>query len=79
MENNISNRGRKAEDPIQIVVIYGLEKSKKRFMKVFENVLVDDIINGSKRKPLIDDKYSIIDIGVGKSYVELYKKQYSIK
>lgn len=79
MENNTSNRGRKAEDPIQIVVIYGLEKSKKRFMKVFENVLVDDIISGSKRKPLIEDKYSIIDVGVGKSYVELYKKQYNIK
>lgn len=79
MENNISTRGRKSEDPIQIVVVYGLENSKKRYLKMFENVSVDDIICNSKRKPLIETQYSILDVGIGKSYVELYKKQYNIK
>ena len=79
MENNTSTRGRKAEDPIQIVVVYGLENSKKRYLKMFENVSVDDIICNSKRKPLIENQYSILDVGIGKSYVELYKKQYNIK
>ena len=72
-------RGRTAEEPIQIVAVYGLEKSKKRMLSVFEGLLVEDIVGSTKRKPLIPNEYTIFDVGVGKSYVARYMKQYDIK
>jgi hypothetical protein len=36
-------------------------------------------LNSSKRKPLIPDGCEIVDIGIGKSFIATYKKQYDIK
>ena len=40
---------------------------------------VDDILDEKKRNPLIPNNYEIVDMGVGESFIEKYKKQYDIK
>ena len=62
----------------QVVVVYRKStRAKKRYMVVFNNKNVDDIIT-EKRKPLIDNSYILDDIGVGSSFIEEYKYKYNI-
>ncbi len=67
-------KGRPAEEPTTLVVVH--KKGKKTFISTFEGTSVDDVIDSSKRKPLIENDHEIVDIGVGKSYIEKYKSQY---
>lgn len=62
-----------------IVVHKGPRKNSKVILEVFENTRVDDIITTKKRKPLIPKENEILDIGVGISFVERYKKKYKLK
>jgi hypothetical protein len=64
-----------------IVVVYRKsERSKTKYMTVFENEQNPDrIINGNARKPLIANEYIIDEIGVGERFIEDYKKQHKIK
>jgi len=63
---------------IPVVVVYKItyRKKDKYYLKVFENVLVDDIITPKKRKPLVPDESIIVEIGVGSSFEERYMKKY---
>jgi hypothetical protein len=62
-----------------IVVIHkGPRKNSKIYIDIFTNSRVDDIIDGKKRKPLIPHENEILDIGVGESFVEKYKKKHKI-
>jgi hypothetical protein len=63
---------------IPIVVAYQKRKNGKVYLEVFNNVRVDDIIDGRKRKPIIPDNYEILDIGVGSDFEERYKKKYKL-
>ena len=47
---------------IPVVVVYKItyRKKDKYYLKVFENVYVDDIITTKKRKPLIPDEATIL-------------------
>lgn len=63
---------------IPIVVAYQKRKNGKVYLEVFNNVRVDDIIDGRKRKPVIPDNYEILDIGVGSDFEERYKKKYKL-
>jgi hypothetical protein len=71
-------KGRPAEEKIPTVVVYKKPTGKKYYMLVTESE-VDNILNSSKRKPLIPDGCEIVDIGIGKSFIATYKKQYDIK
>jgi hypothetical protein len=71
-------KGRPAEEKIPTVVVYKKPTGNKHYMLVTESE-VDNILNSSKRKPLIPDGCEIVDIGIGKSFIEKYKKQYDIK
>ncbi len=64
-----------------VVVVYRKsERSKMKYMTVFENEQNPDrIINENARKPLIPNEYIIDEIGVGETFIELYKKQHKIK
>lgn len=64
-----------------IVVVYKKSQTaKKNYMTVFENEATPDrIINGHARKPLIPHEYVIEAVGMGSSFIELYKQQYNIK
>ena len=67
-----------AQPPV-VVVHKGPRKNSRVIMEVFENTRVDDIITTTKRKPLIPKENEILDIGVGISFVERYKKKYKLK
>ena len=63
----------------QVVVVHKKpRKNGKVFLEVFENTRVDDIINTRKLKPLIPKENEILDIGVGISFVERYKKKHKL-
>jgi hypothetical protein len=72
------NKGRPAEKKIPTVVVYKKPTGKKHYMLITEDG-IDSIINPSKRKPLIPSNFEIVDIGLGESFIESYKKQYNIK
>jgi hypothetical protein len=72
------SKGRPSEEKIPIVVVYKKPTGKKHYMLITESE-IDNILNSSKRKPLIPDGCEIVDIGIGKSFIEKYKKQYDIK
>lgn len=64
-----------------IVVVYRKSKTaKKMYMTVFENEQTPDkIINMNARKPMIPNEYEIVELGVGKSFIEFYKQKHNIK
>lgn len=64
--------------PEVVVVHKRPRKNGKIFLEVFENVRVDDIINAKKLKPLIPKENEILEIGVGISFVERYKKKHKL-
>lgn len=62
-----------------IVVIHkGPRKNSKIQLQIFNSMRVDDIIDGNKRKPPIPNEHEILDIGVGESFVERFKKKYKL-
>jgi len=64
----------------EVVVVHkGPRKNSKIILEVFENTRVDDIISTRKLKPLIPKENEILDIGVGISFKERYKKKYKLK
>ncbi len=60
------------------VVVYKTQTETKYYMLITEDS-VDTILNSSKRKPLLPNNFEIVDIGMGESYIEKYKKIYKIK
>ena len=67
-----------AEIKPQIVVVYRKsQRSKKRYMSVFNNIKVDDILL-EKRKPLIPNEYILDEVGVGSSFIEEYQHKYKL-
>tara|TARA_Y100000022_G_scaffold152479_1_gene134391 strand:+ start:352 stop:573 length:222 start_codon:yes stop_codon:yes gene_type:complete len=72
------SKGRPAEKSITTVVVYKKPTGKKHWMLITENG-VDDIINSRKRNPLLPSNYEIVEIGIGESLAEQYKKEYNIK
>jgi hypothetical protein len=71
-------KGRPSEEKIPTVVVYKKPTEEKFYMLVTESE-VDAILTPAVRKPLIPDGFEIVDIGIGKSFIEKYKKQYDIK
>ena len=65
--------------PEVVVVHKGPRKNSKVILQIFENTRVDDIINARKLKPLIPKENEILELGVGISFVERYKKKYKLK
>ena len=64
--------------PIAVVYKTIYRKKEKIHLEVFNDVLVDDIIDLNKRKPLVPKDAEIIEIGVGSDFEERYKKKYKI-
>ena len=64
--------------PEVVVVHKKPRKNAKVFLEVFENTRIDDIIATNKRKPLIPKENEILELGVGISFVERYKKKYKL-
>lgn len=71
------HKGRPTEKKLSVVVVYKKPTGKKHYMMITE-LSIDDIIDNSKRKPLIPNNYEIIDMGVGESFIKSFKKLYDI-
>lgn len=65
--------------PTIVVVHKGPRRNSKVVLDVFTDIRVDDIIDGNKRKPPIPHENEILDIGIGKSFIQRYKEKYKIK
>jgi len=72
------SKGRPEEKKITTVVVYKKPTGKKYWMLTTEEG-VDGIINSRKRNPLLSNNYKIIEMGIGESFIEQYKKEYNIK
>ena len=72
-------RGRPAQNQAPVVVIWKASKHgrSKPKMKVFKTKNVDDIL--TKKMHGIPESAIILDIGVGKSFIETYKKKHKLK
>jgi hypothetical protein len=69
--------GRPVSEKIVTCVVY--QKGKKNYLNTYQNYELDSIISNRKHNPLIPDDCEILDIGIGKSYIKRYMKEYSIK
>ena len=61
-----------------IVVAYKKRWGNKTWLKVFNDLPCPDKIISPKSK-LLPEGSEIVDLGVGKSFIEKYKKKFKIK
>ena len=78
MRINHESKGRPAEKKLLTVVVYKKPTGKKYYLLTTESE-IDEVLSNSKRKPIIPNNYEIVDMGIGESFIEQYKKQYDIK
>ncbi len=78
MRINHESKGRPAEKKLVTVVVYKKPPGKKYYLMTTESE-IDEVLSNSKRKPLIPNNYEIVDMGIGESFIESFKKQYDIK
>ena len=72
------SKGRPTEKPITTVIVYKKPTGKKHWMFITEEH-IDEINNSRKRNPLLPNNYKIVEMGIGESFVSLYKNQYNIE
>lgn len=70
--------GRPVSEKIVVCVVYKKPTGKKFYLNTYVNFELDAVLTNRKHTPLIADNFEIVDIGVGKSFIERYKKQYKI-
>ena len=72
-------RGRPTQSIAPVVVVWKASKHgrSKPKMKVFKTKHVDDIL--TKKMHDIPESAIILDVGVGKSFIETYKKKHKLK
>ena len=72
-------RGRPTQSIAPVVVVWKASKHgrSKPKMKVFKTKHVDDVL--TKKMHGIPESAIILDVGVGKSFIETYKKKHKLK
>jgi hypothetical protein len=70
---------REKAEKLPIVVVFKKTPKGKYFIKIFNDIIVDDLINNKKRTSLLNDNYIIEQIGLGVGFFEMYKKQFNAK
>lgn len=70
--------GRPVSEKIVTCVVYKKPTGKIHYLNTYTNFGVDTIITNRKHTPLIEDKFEIVEIGVGKSFINKYMKQFKI-
>jgi hypothetical protein len=70
--------GRPVSEKIITCVVYKKPTGKIHYMNTYVDFGVDTKITTRKHTPLVADNFEIVDIGVGKSFVKKYMKQYKI-
>jgi hypothetical protein len=72
------SKGRPSQKKITTVVVYKKPTGKKYWMLTTEEEF-DQVNSSRKHNPLLPNNYEIIEIGIGGSFIEQYKKEYNIK
>ncbi len=65
------------EKPEVIVVWRKSERAVKRYMTVFKDIKLDDVLE-EKRKPMLDNSYTMDEVGVGSSFIDTWQHKYKI-
>lgn len=61
-----------------VVVVWRKSKNAvKKYMTVFENVRVDEVLE-EKKKPLLNNNYEIDEVGVGLRFIDDWKYKFNI-
>ena len=61
-----------------VVVVWRKSKNAvKKYLTVFENVRVDEVLE-EKKKPLLDNNYEIDEVGVGLRFIDDWKYKFNI-
>ena len=64
---------------LDVVVVHrDTGKNSKIYIDIFNNVRVDDIIDSQKKNPIIPHEHEILEIGIGLSFEEKYRKKYKL-
>ena len=71
--------GRPKSEKMVICVVYKKPTGKKYYLNTYVNYELDSILSNRKHIPLIPDNCEILDIGVGKSFIKRYMKEYKIE
>lgn len=61
------------------VVVYQKSTRSKVFYMMVTTQPVDVVIDSKKKKPLIDHKYEMVEVGVGESFIKHWMKRFKIK
>jgi hypothetical protein len=61
------------------VVVYQKSTRSKTFYMMVTTQPVDVVIDVKKKKPLVDHKYEMIEVGVGESFIKIWMKKFKIK
>ena len=69
----------KKEDKPTFVAVYKKQKTSNKHYMIVTDIHADILINGRATKPIIDHKYDIVELGMGKSFIELWSKKYKIR
>jgi hypothetical protein len=64
--------------PDVVVVHKGARKNSKLQIKIFKNTRVDDILDSTRKRPLIPNENQILEIGIGSGFEEKYRKKYKL-
>ena len=56
---------------------YHIFSNPKKYLTVFENVRVDEVLE-DKKKPLLDNNYEIDEVGVGLRFIDDWKYKFNI-
>jgi hypothetical protein len=70
--------GRPVSEKIVTCVVYKKPSGKKHYLNTYVNFELDAIITNRKHIPLVPEGYDIVDLGIGKSFIKRYMKQYKI-
>ena len=62
-----------------VVVWKKSERASKKYMTVFTTAQVDQVNTNKGRNPVIPNEYPFVELGVGESFIEQWKKKYKIK
>ncbi len=75
----IVRTGRPVSEKIVTCVVYKKPTGKKHYLNTYVNYELDSILSNRKHTPLIPDEFEIVDIGIGKSFIKRYMKEFNIE
>jgi hypothetical protein len=63
-----------------VVAVYRTSpRARKHNLVIFNDTFIDELLSTRKRKPLLPFDCVIDEIGIGKNFIDRYKKKYDIK